>query len=157
MIGLRVTQLMEYEVWANAAALAPVRTGANSGSIHSQTVSECLRWFSHIQAGRRVWLDRIRSGSSDGTVLWPDWDVDRADQECLVMNAAFEGWLRESPDLERVVEYSNTTGARFATPVSEILWHLFSHGGYHRGQIAAALRSGGLEPAKTDFINFVRE
>jgi uncharacterized damage-inducible protein DinB len=30
------------------------------------------------------------------------------------------------------------------------------HGGYHRGQIAAAVREAGGEPAYTDFIHAVR-
>ena len=35
---------------------------------------------------------------------------------------------------------------------SDILLHVCLHGAYHRGQVAVSMRSGGAEPAPTDFI-----
>lgn len=57
----------------------------------------------------------------------------------------------------RVVTYRNTQGVTFRTPVIEVLMQVFSHGVYHRGQIALVLRQAGIEPVNTDFITFVRE
>ena len=39
----------------------------------------------------------------------------------------------------------------------DILFHLASHGAYHRGQISVTLRHSNLEPVNTDYITFVRE
>ena len=65
---------------------------------------------------------------------------------------------RLTPDgLVYTVTYQNSKGATFETPVGEVLMHVFSHGVYHRGQIALALRQAGAEPINTDYITFVRE
>ncbi len=40
--------------------------------------------------------------------------------------------------------------------MSEIVTHVAMHGSYHRGQIARQLRSAGLEPPYTDFIQYTR-
>ena len=39
----------------------------------------------------------------------------------------------------------------------DILAHVVLHSAYHRGQIAAAVRAGGGEPAYTDMIHAVRQ
>ncbi|MGH9479278.1 MAG: DinB family protein [Terriglobales bacterium] len=41
--------------------------------------------------------------------------------------------------------------------MGDILMHVALHSGYHRGQIAADMRSGGLEPAYTDYIHWRRQ
>jgi len=38
-----------------------------------------------------------------------------------------------------------------------MLLQAFTHGGYHRGQIAMQLRQQGLEPVNTDYIIWVRQ
>jgi len=57
-----------------------------------------------------------------------------------------EGQVR---GLQRMVE-----GERYC---ADILTQVATHGAYHRGQIAKAIRRGGGTPADTDFIIFVRE
>jgi uncharacterized damage-inducible protein DinB len=44
----------------------------------------------------------------------------------------------------------------FTNTVFDMLLQVFTHGGYHRGQIAMEMRKAGLEPINTDYINFVR-
>ena len=40
--------------------------------------------------------------------------------------------------------------------VIAVLTHVALHGSYHRGQIAALIRSGGDEPINTDYIMWLR-
>jgi len=60
-------------------------------------------------------------------------------------------------DLERVFEYTSYEGKRFRNSIGDILTQLFGHSWYHRGQIAALVRSLGGEPAVTDFVYWARE
>ena len=60
-------------------------------------------------------------------------------------------------DLDRRVEYANSSGRLFHTAVGDVLMHVAMHGAYHRGQVARALREAGGEPVNTDFITYVRE
>jgi len=41
--------------------------------------------------------------------------------------------------------------------VGDVLTHVVTHSGYHRGQIASAIRSDGGTPAYTDFIHAARQ
>ena len=54
------------------------------------------------------------------------------------------------------VAYRNSKGEFWTSTVGDILTHVVLHASYHRGQIAAAVRQAGGEPAYTDFIHAVR-
>jgi len=60
-----------------------------------------------------------------------------------------EGWFT-------AIEYSNSKGEPFRTPVWQAVLHLVNHGTAHRGQIAAILRQIGVAPPNSDLINFYR-
>ncbi len=59
-------------------------------------------------------------------------------------------------DRLKPIVYRNTAGKEFTTALEDILLHVFLHGAYHRGQIAALVREGGDEPKPTDYIQWVR-
>lgn len=47
-------------------------------------------------------------------------------------------------------------GDSFSSTIEDILQHVITHSAYHRGQIAADLRTSGSTPAYTDFIHATR-
>ncbi len=59
--------------------------------------------------------------------------------------------------LSRGIAYRNTKGEVWTSTVAEVLTHVVIHSGYHRGQIAAEIRSEGATPAYTDFIHAARQ
>ncbi len=120
---------------------------------------EILRLFGHLIAAERVWLLRATGGDASSTPIWPDWPFEQTARTAAETRAGYERLLDEvtERDLGRVVEYRNSQGTAFHTPLGDILLHVAMHGSYHRGQIAAAVRRGGGEPVNTDFITYVRE
>jgi uncharacterized damage-inducible protein DinB len=54
------------------------------------------------------------------------------------------------------IPYVNSLGEAWTNRAGDLLEHAVLHGVYHRGQIAAALRRAGCEPAYTDFVHAVR-
>jgi uncharacterized damage-inducible protein DinB len=54
------------------------------------------------------------------------------------------------------VEYSNSKGVQFRTPVWQVVFHLVNHGTAHRGQVGAILRQIGVTPPNSDLINLYR-
>ena len=71
--------------------------------------------------------------------------------------AGFKGVLeKHGDDLDATVEYTNSRGMTFTNSVFDMLMQVFTHGGYHRGQIAMEMRRAGLEPINTDYIVFLR-
>lgn len=63
----------------------------------------------------------------------------------------------DATGLERVIRVTTRSGKEFADPVGLILFQLFTHGGYHRGQLTTLLRQAGAQPVQTDLIMYYRE
>lgn len=144
-------RLAAYEAWANRHALEMLRATPEAGE-------RARRVFAHALIAPQVWLCRIEGRPYPSADFWPDLDLERCAVE-LEHTAAELGRFLASltpPDLERVVAYSNSKGDAFETPIGEILHHLFAHGPYHRGQIAAQVRAAGGTPLNTDYIVFSR-
>lgn len=69
--------------------------------------------------------------------------------------AGYLGGLSAS-DMDGHLEYDSMASGRFRSTMVEILTHLAGHGWYHRGQIAALVRSAGGQPAMTDHMFWTR-
>lgn len=130
------------------------------GEPGAEARSESLRLLAHLVYAERIWLDRIATGTSDHRV-WPDpenppkLEAIRALQDGTL--AEGRALLRDAATrLTRPVRYRNSSGTSFQAELGDILLHVGLHGAYHRGQVARALRQGGLEPVNTDYITWVR-
>ncbi|WP_251921332.1 DinB family protein [Salinibacter ruber] len=64
---------------------------------------------------------------------------------------------RSGDALDQPVAYTNSTGARFETPLRDRCRHVVNHGTHHRAQIALVLREADGAPPPTDYIFFVRD
>lgn len=146
----RLARLVDHLEWANRRALEAVRKAGDG---------EARELLAHVLGAERVWLRRIATGDSSDLEIWPDLTLD----ECAERAQANVSDLRRLLDdvsgteLDRRVEYSDSRGRTFRTPLWEILLQVLLHGAHHRGQIARRIREDGAEPVNTDFITFVRE
>ena len=90
--------------------------------------------------------------------VWPELSFD----ECVAVAHENAESMRKlvgsmsEEDLDKRITYRNSAGAEFTTGLEDILMHVAMHGSYHRGQVAALLRSAGDEPSPTDYIQWVR-
>ena len=145
-------KLFEYNFWANAKALESLRNTP-------KTEERIWKIFGHILVAEEIWIMRLHGQKWTGAELFPDLAL----QECIMLfeknKTLYEVFLEDLSDegLDRVVSYTSTEGTAYRSSVSEILFHVAIHGGYHRGQIASETRNRGREPLKTDFIIYARE
>ncbi len=143
-------RLVEHLAWADRQVLAALRGARNSPA-------PAFSLFAHVLGAEHTWLTRI-SGKPPQHPVWPDLSLD----ECESLAGANVQELRKllegmkPTDLERPIVYRNTAGKEFTTGLEDILLHVSLHGSYHRGQVAALLRSAGDEPNPTDYIQWVR-
>ncbi len=140
-----------YDEWANHKALEMLRSTPG-------VEERARRVFAHLVVTPQVWLARIGERPSPWADFWPALTLDECEEQIAAtrrLYAAFFAGLGEA-DLARAVPYTNSRGEAFETPIAEILEHVAFHGGYHRGQIAAAVRAAGGTPVNTDYIVFVR-
>jgi len=145
-------KLFEYNFWANAMVLESLRKTP-------KTEERIRKIFGHILVAEEIWMIRLQGQKWSGKELFPN----PTPQECLELfeknKIKYEAYLSALKDegLSRVVSYTSTEGIGYRSAVSEILFHVAIHGGYHRGQIASETRNNGREPLKIDFVIFTRE
>lgn len=115
----------------------------------------CMRLIQHMVNAESIWTSRM-IGEKPSVGVWEE----RPLAECRTLHLetllTLAKILDESPDLNREISYRNSQGDSFVNSEHDILIHLFNHATYHRAQIAKELRSLGLEPVNTDYINYVR-
>ena len=145
----RMRRLLTHDGWANAAALAALRIGP--------APDKARAWMAHIIGAERVWMSRIRE-EPPTMAVWPDLDLDACAAE---LTELVGDWMRlldglDEDGLKESVAYRNSKGEFWTSTVADILTHVALHASYHRGQIAAAVREAGGEPAYTDYIHAVR-
>jgi uncharacterized damage-inducible protein DinB len=143
------TRLLRYDAWANAETLASVRRTPSR---------QALRWMAHIVGAEFVWLGRLTDRPSPLEV-WPELDADACGIRLDELARVWPSYLTEvgPGGLARGIAYRNTKGETWSSTVADVLTHVVIHSGYHRGQIAAAVRGEGGSPAYTDFIHAARQ
>ncbi|MEP6847399.1 MAG: DinB family protein [Acidobacteriota bacterium] len=142
-------RLFSYDKWA---------IGRSLGSIGGSQRSEAALLLSHILLAEKIWLTRLRGGDSAHIPTFEEFSLD----ECEIMaNDLHRGYLEfidslSEKGLDQLINYRNTKGVEFSTPICEILMHVGVHGAYHRGQIAWLVRAGGGTAVNTDYITYTR-
>ncbi|HUK10400.1 MAG TPA: DinB family protein [Stellaceae bacterium] len=152
----------QYNAWANRrlydacgklsehAYMAPRKSFF--GSIHAT--------LNHLMVGDRIWLGRIEGRPVNlalNQILYGDLTALR-----VARVAEDERLIRlveniEQDALDRPLDYRNTKGERFQTPLRIVLAHLFNHQTHHRAQVHDMLSQTEVAPPVLDLIAFVRD
>jgi uncharacterized damage-inducible protein DinB len=145
-----LSRLIAHLGWADEAVLSALREAP-------APAEDWLELFGHVLGAEHVWLTRLQ-GRPATVAVWPNLTIDDCEKLAKANWKEFSALVaRLTPvDLDRSVHYRNSAGLEFDSRVEDILLHVSLHGCYHRGQIARAMRQGGAEPAKTDFIGYIR-
>ena len=141
----------EYERWANR------HVHRHLGTIDDPP-DHALELLAHVLAGLEVWIARIEGQDSSAIEIWPDCSLAELEPRIVAVESAMSRVLtRLSTGLDDQIQYTNQHGYAYTTRIRDVLFHLATHGSYHRGQISLALRQAGRPPINTDYITFVRE
>ena len=146
----QLRKLVDHLRWADAAVLEALRTSPGSDA-------SALTIYSHILGAEAVWLARL-TGRRPAIAVWPVLSLDEAALLATRNAEELDAYLASlaPEDLGREIEYRNSAGVEFRSAIEDILMHVVLHGSYHRGQVTLLIRTGGGEPASTDYIAFVR-
>jgi uncharacterized damage-inducible protein DinB len=145
-------RLATHSAWANARTLEALDPVVEADP-------DIGRLFAHVLETERIYLSRMRGEDPWPQDFWPDLSLGACAELAEELPASYGAFLDglSADDLARPVRYRNSGGTEFHTSIADLLTHVFMHGSYHRGQIAAAIRFAGGEPAATDYIVFTRE
>lgn len=143
--------LFRYSVWANLRTFSAVRTTKDAHV-------ESLPLLAHLLAAEHVWLQRLRR-QEPRLAVWPTLDIDRCEELIAENEQGYSDFFKLVQDgqLNDSINYRTSQGHEMVSSIADILNQVFTHGPYHRGQIAKILgRFGGTVPM-TDYILFARE
>jgi uncharacterized damage-inducible protein DinB len=139
--------------WANRRTLASI---LDCPAAHA----EATPIMAHLLAAEHVWLSRLR-GETPSLPVWPTLTLEQCQSLAAEHDDAWGAYLAGLGDgdgaLDAEVTYQDSRGTAFRNTVAELLTQVFTHGPYHRGQIARIVKRAGGTPAWTDFIVWVRE
>lgn len=113
------------------------------------------RLFSHVLNAQHIWAQRI----SGKIPLYGVWDIHhKANFESIAAeNFKLIRTALKDNTLDKKILYRNTQGAQYENRLDEILFHLFNHSTYHRGQVVTLLKKEGFTPPVTDYIMLKRD
>jgi uncharacterized damage-inducible protein DinB len=152
-------RLFEYEKDSHAKVLASLQA-VPADLKRSPSFQQAVDLMAHIIAARMMWLFRFGIRSDGPKDLSPrDVSPEDISMRLNEMQSAWTDYLAtlNDVDVQSSFEYQSLDAGRFRSTIQDILTQLFGHSLYHRGQIAALIRSIGAEPATTDFVFWTRE
>jgi uncharacterized damage-inducible protein DinB len=111
--------------------------------------------FSHMLNAQHIWAYRIAGQKPKYGV----WDIHLKEKfEILSLeNFKLIHELLNNHPLDQRILYSNSRGDQYENRIDEILFHLFNHSTYHRGQVVTLLKRAGFTPPVTDYIMLKRD
>ena len=121
----------------------------------SKLPEKSINLFSHILNSHHIWNARL-IGKTPNFEAWQaqpikEWnDIHYENQR-----NSFE-IITNTDNFEKRIDYENSEGRLYTNTVKDILFHVINHSTYHRGQIAADMRSKKLEPLVLDYIFYKR-
>lgn len=137
-----------YNQWANTQVWEKISSYAAGQEIWSL--------FSHIQVAEHIWLSRITKQESQFDTAFARLEKEETQKLMAENNVAWQKFISEPHDPDRLISYHNLQGQAFNTALSHILSHVFNHSTYHRAQIASQMRKENIVPVSTDFIGYAR-
>lgn len=154
----RYRRWFDYEKDSHAKTIASLHAVPDEMR-NAEAFRRAVYLMGHIVAARRMWLFRLGVTGQNAELFPPDVTLEQVTDQISEMETLWSAYLIgvDDFDLEQVFEYQSYEGPRFRNTIEEILTQLFGHSWYHRGQIAALVRSLGGTPAITDFVFWSRE
>lgn len=155
-------QYAAYNTWANQKLIDCIQLLPEDFSVKEvpSSFTSLRGTLLHMWDAESIWWQRMKlqegiippSANFQGTTR----DVAMA---LLHQNKLWESWIgNASPAaLDHVFMYFNSRREQFKMPVYQMLFHVFNHGTYHRGQLVNMLRQLGVQKIpQTDFVIWVR-
>jgi len=150
--------LFGYKAWADAELFALLATLPEAHADHLHT---CVRTLNHIHVVDRLFRARLCAEHSPfeatNTKATPSLEQLRQDVE------ATDTWYQSyvsgisEPDLSTVLDFTFTDGDPGRMSTEEILLHVLTHGGYHRGNVGQVLKSISVAPPRDLYTRFLHE
>jgi uncharacterized damage-inducible protein DinB len=148
--------LFGYKSWANSELFALL---ASLPQEHAEPLQSCIRALNHIYIVDRIFRAHL-SGEQrpfDATNAQTTPSLDQLQADAAATDAWYMNYVAGlSPaDLCEVLDFTFTDGDRGRMSREEILFHVITHGGYHRGNVGQVLKSIAVAPPRDLYTKFL--
>lgn len=162
MTRSEVTCLFKYNEWANLRILERASTlTARQLTVEAEVSHGSLfGTLVHVFGAESLWRQRCQQRISP--VRMPSSsdfpDLHRLETSWLAEMDLMRDYVAglRSGDLDESIEYTNTKGVPYSTPVWQILLHVINHSTQFRSEAAVLLSLAGASPGDLDLIVYLR-
>lgn len=154
--------LLRYHRWALQRYIAALELLGEEQLLADRQISfgSIHRTLLHLYQADAIWWSRLTANPVQPTPAGED--------DVPPLASLQEAWFRLLDGMNiwagglseagwfAAIEYSNSKGVPFRTPVWQAVLQMVNHGTAHRGQVGALLRQIGVTPPNSDLINFYR-
>lgn len=150
--------LFGHKAWANRELFALLATLPPQ---HGEALHSCLRTLNHIYVVDRIFRAHLggepRPFDATNTLATPSLAQLQADV------AATDAWYQQhvagasGASLAQVINFTFTDGDSGRMSREEILLHVITHGGYHRGNVGQMLKSISVAPPRDLYTKFLHQ
>ena len=150
--------LFGYKAWANSELFAGL---AKLPEQHAEQLHTCIRTLNHIYVVDRLFRSRLAGERSEfeatNTKATPSLDQLRQDVEAT--DAWYLSYVSSTSEqeLSSVLDFTFTDGDAGRMSREEILLHVLTHGGYHRGNVGQVLKSISVVPPRDLYTKFLHQ
>lgn len=150
--------LFGYKAWANTELFGSL---ARLPEQHAEQLHTCIRTLNHIYVVDRLFQARLCGEpcpfEATNTTTTPSREQLRLDVEAT--DAWYQRYVAGVSDAElsSLLEFTFTDGDAGRMSKEEILLHVLTHGGYHRGNVGQVLKSLSVAPPRDLYTRFLHQ
>ena len=143
-------QYAAYNIWASQRILDAILILPEEKQMTEvpSSFKSLYKTVLHMLDAENIWWQRMKMQER---IIVPSENFKGTVQELagnlLQQSKQWEEWVASASDLslEHVFQYYNNKKEHFKMPVYQMVYHVFNHGTYHRGQLINMLRQLGVE------------
>ena len=150
--------LFGYKAWANAELFTLLATLPTE---HAEQRQTCIRTLNHIYVVDRIFRAHL-SGEPrpfDATNTKSTPELGQLQSDVGATDAWYLNYVSglAAPALSEALDFTFTDGDRGRMSREEVLLHVLTHGGYHRGNVGQVLKSISVAPPRDLYTKFLHQ
>ena len=150
--------LFTYKAWANSELFALL---ARLPPSTAEQLHTCLRTLNHIYVVDRIFRAHLcgEPRPFDATNTKETPTLGQLATEVAATDAWYESYVTKltEPALSEVVAFTFTDGDTGRMTREEVLLHVLTHGGYHRGNVGQVLKSISVAPPRDLYTKYLHD
>ena len=158
MSSATLKSLFGYKAWANRELFALL---ASLPEQHAEQLHTCIRTLNHIYVVDRLFRARLSGEPTpfEATNTKTTPSLEQLRLEVDATDSWYENYASSvsEAELTKVLNFTFADGDTGRMSTEEILLHVLTHGGYHRGNVGQVLKSISVTPPRDLYTKFLHQ